>query len=367
MEDREELLSLHQDINNVLGAEIADLRSLASIAGLDPSTDFRAADFCEFNFDYQDLRGFDFTEANLRKASFCSTNLSDVKFKDADLSEANLSGANLSGANLSEANLSGANLSGANLSGANLSGADREESTMTTSIIGLFASPDLADKVRGELIKVGVKKDAVSVFSDKAGSKLVRELVERGYQEDRAHQYAQAMENGGIVIAAEADDNKVDEVIEVMNRFDLKTPEELIKRPGHGRNEEVETAQAVEETVRIGKEQVTGGKRLVTNVTEREIEKPVTLREETVEVERSRENRRLSPDEASRAFEEKTIEMTATNERPVVSKEARVIEEVALRKQSDERKEVIHDTVRRSEVEVEDIGQQAKGGKDKGS
>jgi stress response protein YsnF len=238
---------------------------------------------------------------------------------------------------------------------------------MTTSIIGLFESPDLADKVRSELVKAGVKKDAVSVFSDKAGSKLVRELVERGYKEDRARQYAQAVEKGGIVIAAEAEDNKADQAIEVMNRFDLKTPEELIERASQGRNEEVETAQAVEETVRIGKEQVTGGKRLVTNVTEREIEKPVTLREETVEVERHPDERRLSPDEANKAFEDKTVEVTATSERPVVSKEARVTEEVALRKQAGERQETARETVRRSDVDVENISQQAKGGKGKPS
>jgi stress response protein YsnF len=238
---------------------------------------------------------------------------------------------------------------------------------MATSIIGLFESTDLADQVRGELVKAGVRKDSVAIFSGKAGNDLIQELVERGYQEDRARQYAEAVKKGGIVIAAEADDDKADQAVEAMNRFDLKTPEELIERAGQSRGEEVETAQAVEETVNVGKEQVTGGKRLVTNVTEREVEKPVTLREETVEVERNRDERRLSPEEANKAFEEKTIEMTATSERPVVSKEARVVEEVALRKQSGERKETIHETVRRSEVEVEDIGQQPKGGKDKQS
>jgi stress response protein YsnF len=238
---------------------------------------------------------------------------------------------------------------------------------MTTSIIGLFESPDLADKVRSELVKAGVKKDAVSVFSDKAGSKLVRELVERGYKEDRARQYAQAVEKGGIVIAAEAEDNKADQAIEVMNRFDLKTPEELIERAGQSRGEQTETAQAVEETVRVGTEQVTGGKRLVTNVTEREVEKPVTLQEETVEVERQHDDRRLSPDEANKAFEEKTVEMTTTSERPVVSKEARVTEEVALRKQAGERQETVRETVRRSDVEVETISQPAKAGKGKPS
>jgi stress response protein YsnF len=238
---------------------------------------------------------------------------------------------------------------------------------MTTSIIGLFDSSDLADKVRGELVKAGVKKDSVSVFTDQAGSTLVGELVERGYQEDRARQYAEAVKKGGIVIAAEADDTQADQAVAVMNRFDLKTPEELIERAGQSRGEQTETAQAVEETVRVGTEQVTGGKRLVTNVTEREVEKPVTLREETVEVERQHDDRRLSPDEANKAFEEKTVEMTTTSERPVVSKEARVTEEVALRKQAGERQETVRETVRRSDVEVETISQPAKGGKGKPS
>jgi stress response protein YsnF len=238
---------------------------------------------------------------------------------------------------------------------------------MTTSIIGLFDSSDLADKVRGELVKAGVKKDSVSVFTDQAGSTLVGELVERGYQEDRARQYAEAVKTGGIVIAAEADDTQADQAVAVMNRFDLKTPEELIERAGQSRGEQTETAQAVEETVRVGTEQVTGGKRLVTNVTEREVEKPVTLREETVEVERQHDDRRLSPDEANKAFEEKTVEMTTTSERPVVSKEARVTEEVALRKQAGERQETVRETVRRSDVEVETISQPAKAGKGKPS
>jgi stress response protein YsnF len=238
---------------------------------------------------------------------------------------------------------------------------------MATSIIGLFDSTDLADQVRGELVKAGVQKKSITVFSDQAGDTLVQELVERGYQEDRARQYAQAVKTGGIVIAAEAEDTKADQAVAVMNRFDLKTPEELIERAGRSRTEETETAQAVEETVRIGKEQVTGGKRLVTNVTEREVEKPVTLREETVEVERNRDDRRLSPEEANKAFEDKTVELTATSERPVVSKEARVTEEVALRKKAGERQETVRETVRRSEVEVETISPPAKGGKGKAS
>ncbi len=57
--------------------------------------------------------------------------------------------------------------------------------------------------------------------------------------------------------------------------------------------------------------------------------------------------------------------MTTTSERPVVSKEARVTEEVALRKQAGERQETVRETVRHSDVEVENISQQTKGGKGK--
>ena len=98
----------------------------------------------------------------------------------------------------------------------------------------------------------------------------------------------------------------------------------------------------------------------MSSVSEREVEKPVTLREEEVEVERRREDRRLSPGEADRAFQEETVEMTATSERPVVSKEARVTGEVALSKQTGERQEVVRDTLRRKDVEVETIKEQPR-------
>ena len=86
----------------------------------------------------------------------------------------------------------------------------------------------------------------------------------------------------------------------------------------------------------------------------------MTLREEEIEAERRREDRRLSREEADRAFREETVEMTATSERPVVSKEARVTGEVALRKRAGERQEVVRDTVRRKDVEVETVKAQPR-------
>ena len=147
-----------------------------------------------------------------------------------------------------------------------------------------------------------------------------------------------------------------DKVLAVMKRFDEKEPEELLERG----NEQVERAQSVEEELRVGKEQTTAGKRLVSSVSEREVEKPVTLREEEVEVERRGEDRRLNPGEADRAFREETVEVSATSERPVVSKEARVTGEVALRKRTGEREEVVRDTLRRKDVDVETVKDQPR-------
>jgi stress response protein YsnF len=79
------------------------------------------------------------------------------------------------------------------------------------------------------------------------------------------------------------------------------------------------------------------------------------LREEQVEVERRSADRELKPEEAEAAFAEKTVEMLGTSEEASVRKEARVVGEVALGKRVEEHKETVKDSVRRTEVEVEEI------------
>lgn len=224
------------------------------------------------------------------------------------------------------------------------------------SVIGLLRSHDAATRVQDALIQSGCSRDAVQTFAAEARQGLADILVDRGLTADRARQYAAAVEAGGVLVVAEAE--KTDAALEVMNRFELVTPQALIEHRG----ETVERANTVEERLHVGKQEVTGGKRLVTHVTEREVEKPVTLHQEEIEVERRTEDRRLSPDEAGQAFREETVELTATSERPVISKEARVTGEVALRKRSAERREVVRDTLRQQEVEVETIREKPTAG-----
>jgi uncharacterized protein (TIGR02271 family) len=114
--------------------------------------------------------------------------------------------------------------------------------------------------------------------------------------------------------------------------------------------------QVVEEELSVGKRKVAnGGVRVTTSVSERPVKETVRLREEHVGAERRSADRTLSAEEAEAAFEEKTVEMVGTSEKAEVRKEARVVGEVALTKETKERQQTVSDTVRRTDVEVEEI------------
>jgi len=227
---------------------------------------------------------------------------------------------------------------------------------MSTSLIGLFETNDIARKVVNELTNAGCDRNAVQVLSGAAVDDVAKRLGEAGYDADKAHRYGEALQKGGALIVAEVDEDKADSSLAIMRRFDVLTPEALLERNRNRKQvEQTETAQVIEEELEIGKATTTGGKRLKTVVSEREVQETVSLTEEKVDVERHRVERALKPEEADKAFQERTIEMTETREKPVVAKQAHVIEEVALTKQSSQREATVTGTVRRQDVKVEEI------------
>jgi uncharacterized protein (TIGR02271 family) len=120
------------------------------------------------------------------------------------------------------------------------------------------------------------------------------------------------------------------------------------------------TIPVIEEQLQVGKRAVQRGVHVHTHVTEKPVEESIRLREERVHVERRPVNRPAS-DADLNAFQEGIVEVTATREEPVVSKQTRVVEEVAVRKHAQERTETVRDTVRRTNVEVEQQGAPGKG------
>ena len=120
----------------------------------------------------------------------------------------------------------------------------------------------------------------------------------------------------------------------------------------HGEREEA--IPIVEEQLRIGKREVErGGVRVRSYVVETPVEEQVRLRDETVHIERRPVERELRPGDMA-PFQEKTIEVTETDEEAVVDKTVRVKEELVVRKDVAERTETVRDTVRRTEVDIED-------------
>ena len=123
-----------------------------------------------------------------------------------------------------------------------------------------------------------------------------------------------------------------------------------------GRMVEEERIPVVQEELRVGKREVNrGGARVRSYVREVPVHEQVSLREEHVDVERRPvSGERLSAADASGLLQERTIEMTETAEEAVVAKEARVAEEVVVRKTADQHVEQIEDSVRRTEVDVQE-------------
>ena len=115
-----------------------------------------------------------------------------------------------------------------------------------------------------------------------------------------------------------------------------------------------ETLRLAEEQLNVGKRVFeTGTTRIRRFVTERPVEAQVSLHEEHAEV-----VRKAITDPSYVAdidWSDRAYEVTETAEQPVVSKSARVVEEVTLRKAGTDRVETVKDTVRRQQVEVEKV------------
>ncbi|WP_423212654.1 YsnF/AvaK domain-containing protein [Paracoccus yeei] len=107
----------------------------------------------------------------------------------------------------------------------------------------------------------------------------------------------------------------------------------------------------VEEQVSIGKRQTQGGRvRVRSYVVETPVEQDVELRSERVHVER----RPVDRPAGDADFQERSLEAREYAEVPVVQKEARVVEEIGLNKDVESHTETVRDTVRKTEVEIED-------------
>jgi uncharacterized protein (TIGR02271 family) len=116
-----------------------------------------------------------------------------------------------------------------------------------------------------------------------------------------------------------------------------------------------EVIPVYEEELKVGKRVIEQGRvRVHAYTVEQPVQKDVTLREERVAVEHRPVDRSVSGVAGEAAFRDRTIDVTTHREEPVVDKEARIKEEIVVRKEADQHTETVRDTVRHTEVEIED-------------
>lgn len=109
----------------------------------------------------------------------------------------------------------------------------------------------------------------------------------------------------------------------------------------------------IKEHLEVGKREVqTGGAKITSRIVESPVEEKVNLRKENVEVTRKSVDKPVDSSKMKN-FEEKTIEATETSEVPVVSKEARVKEEITLEKEVKNKEKTIKDTVKETKVDID--------------
>lgn len=127
--------------------------------------------------------------------------------------------------------------------------------------------------------------------------------------------------------------------------------------------ENTQSIPVVQEELQVGKRRVLrGGVRVYSRVVQEQVNENVDLREEHVRVDRRPVDRAATDADFATSGREQVVEVQEFAEQPVVSKQARVVEEVRIGKDVTNRTENVSDTLRHTEVNVEQIPAEGRTG-----
>lgn len=246
----------------------------------------------------------------------------------------------------------------------------------THTVVGIFNTAAEAQQAVQRLEQAGFELDYVDVAHREAANQGVGQTSDSSVggffsslfgddDNDAARNYTAAAQRGSSVVTVHVDSNeqahRAATLLDEAGAVDVDGDVATTQQPtGYAQTDDQtgqtgQTAQVIEENLQVGKRtEQTGGVRLRSRIVERPVEASVRLREEHVVVNRTPVNRPATEADFQ-AFKEGEIEVTESAERAVVSKEAHVVEEVSLGKEVSEREQIVRDTVRNTEVDVEQI------------
>lgn len=273
---------------------------------------------------------------------------------------------------------------------------------MLKDIIGFFDDTSKAVIAKKEILNLGVVDSDIQLLSQDQSTpattsrgsndkdnesfmdKVKHFFTGLGDDDSDTNHYAEGVRRGGATLKVTVDDSRVDEVAEVLNdcgAVDTDRRANYYKESGinltqppyskeqrladqerynnwentrsSNLDNEEEVIPVIEEKVNVGKRIVDKGNvRIYTHVAEMPINESINLKDERVDVERRAVNRPVQSFDMN-AFKEGEINLKETAEEAVVDKEARVVEEVRVRKDTQERTENINETAKRTDVKVD--------------
>ena len=269
------------------------------------------------------------------------------------------------------------------------------------TVVAVFDTPGHAEAAVKALKAGGFADADISVFGEdrlKGGKKAIAQGVQEAglwhrlfggdVYEHEAAVYSQTVQQGGVVVSARVLDSEVAHAIAIL---DLHRPvnvhdravttaiapaahveaiEEKLEAVPLAAVQKVavppklaathgEVLRLAEEQLQVGKEMAeTGRTRVRRFVTEREVAKDVSLHEEHAEVLR---RAITDPKYVSNVdWADSEIEVVETAEHALVSKTARIVEEVSLKKIGTDHVETIKEKVRRQQAEIQRVGTDGK-------
>lgn len=264
---------------------------------------------------------------------------------------------------------------------------------MASTLAGVFDDYDDAERARDRLFAAGFGRDAVQITPERSawgsgdptwGGRAEQQGGLRGFfaslfgsadEETHGH-YSEAVRRGSVVVTVTLqDDSQVSSATEILEDCGAIDVDERVERwraagyEGYDpqakpltRDEiarDRETLEVIQEDLKVGKRAVQrGAVRVHRRITETPVQEQVTLTEERAVIERRPVDRPATSADLA-AFKEGEMEIRETSEEPVVSKSARVVEEVDIGKEATQRTETVSDTVRRTDVDVERTGERA--------
>lgn len=257
----------------------------------------------------------------------------------------------------------------------------------STTLSAFFDSESDAQRAVDRLAQAGIPRDSIRFVPGNESDTPVTERSERhgGFfagladffmpDEDR-YSYAEGLSRGGFLVAvSDLSASQYDQALDILDdegAIDLEEREEswrsegwsgyqanATKAPGLGETtrslsaDEEEVIPVVDERLVVGRRDVNLGRvRVRSYIREEAVGANVNLHDERVSIDRRPVDRPIA--DADAAFRDRTIEAEEHAEEAVVGKEARVTEEISLRKEGSDRQETVNDTVRKTEVEIED-------------